>query len=77
MLEGVFFPEQASTVAGRVDALYIYLLLLTAFFSLLIFTLVFVFAIRYRRRDESEIPRPLRGGLSRMARTRPCEISPG
>lgn len=63
MLEGILFPERASEIAGRVDALYTYLLLLTAFFSLLIFTLVFVFAIRYRRRDDSERPRALHGSL--------------
>lgn len=63
MLEGVLFPDEASTVAGRVDHLYIFLLSVTAFFSVLIFSLVFVFAIRYRRRDDSEVPRPLRGNL--------------
>jgi cytochrome c oxidase subunit 2 len=51
-------PEQASTVAPRVDALYFYLLGIGTFFSLLIFTLVIYFAIKYRRRSEDEPPPP-------------------
>ena len=49
------FPEQASTFASHVDALYGFLIAVTAFFSLLIGTLVVVFAIRYRRRSPDEI----------------------
>ena len=30
------FPQQASTIAARVDALYFYLIAVTIFFSLLI-----------------------------------------
>jgi cytochrome c oxidase subunit II len=52
------FPEQASTMAPRVDALYFYLLGIGGFFSLLIFTLVIYFAIKYRRRSEDEPPPP-------------------
>ncbi len=44
------FPESASTVAGRVDMLYFFLVAVAGFFSVLIFSLVFFFAIRYRRR---------------------------
>ncbi|MGH9670585.1 MAG: cytochrome c oxidase subunit II [Terriglobales bacterium] len=43
------FPDQASTMAGRVDALYFYLLAVSAFFTVLIFVLVLTFAVRYRR----------------------------
>jgi len=50
------FPDQASTFAPHVDALYLFLVCLTAFFSLLIGTLVVVFAIKYRRRAENEVP---------------------
>jgi cytochrome c oxidase subunit 2 len=53
------FPEQASTVAGRVDALFIFLIALTVFFTTLIFGAVVVLAIRYRRRAADEIPAPL------------------
>jgi cytochrome c oxidase subunit 2 len=45
----LFMPEQASSMAGEVDALYITLLAITGFFSLLIGALVLGFAVRYRR----------------------------
>ncbi|HTO87884.1 MAG TPA: cytochrome c oxidase subunit II [Thermoanaerobaculia bacterium] len=50
------FPQQASSFAPHVDALYGFLIAVTAFFSLLIGTLVVSFAIRYRRRSPGEIP---------------------
>jgi cytochrome c oxidase subunit II len=43
------FPQQASTVAGQVDALYLFLVLISAFFSLLIAILILYFIIKYRR----------------------------
>ena len=55
--EGVFFPESASTAASEVDGLFLYSVLFTVFFAGLIFSLVFFFAVKYRRRDESERPR--------------------
>jgi cytochrome c oxidase subunit 2 len=58
------FPEQASTTAGQVDALYFFLIALTAFFSLLIAALVFGFAIRYRRRSPDERPPAIYGSLA-------------
>src|ERR1700761_4180134 len=44
------FPEAASTIAGHVDALYAFLILVSAFFSLLIAFLVVFFAYKYRHR---------------------------
>jgi cytochrome c oxidase subunit 2 len=44
------WPEQASTIAGRVDGLYGFLLGVAVFFSGLIFLLILYFAIKYRRR---------------------------
>jgi cytochrome c oxidase subunit 2 len=44
------FPEQASTIAARVDGLYTFLLGVAVFFSGLIFLLILYFAIKYRRR---------------------------
>jgi cytochrome c oxidase subunit 2 len=57
------FPEQASTMAPHVDALYFYLLAVSGFFSLLIAVLVIVFAVKYRRRSEQELPRAIEGSL--------------
>jgi len=50
------FPEQASTFASPVDELYLFLVALTAFFTLLIAGLLAVFAIQYKRRSEDERP---------------------
>jgi cytochrome c oxidase subunit 2 len=44
------WPARASTEAGNVDALYIFLLALSAFMCLAIFTMILVFATKYRRR---------------------------
>jgi cytochrome c oxidase subunit 2 len=43
------WPDQASTMAGQVDALYIYLLLVSGIMTALIFITVTVLAIKYRR----------------------------
>ena len=53
-----FFPDQASTIAPRVDALYFYLVGISVFFSLLIFISVVYFAVKYRRRSEDDPPPP-------------------
>ena len=44
------FPEAASTIAGSVDGLYAFLVLVSAFFSLLIAFLVVFFAYKYRHK---------------------------
>jgi cytochrome c oxidase subunit 2 len=51
-------------MAGRVDALYLFLVALSAFFSILIFTAVIVFAVRFRRRSESERPPAILGSVA-------------
>ena len=58
-----FFPEQASSLADNVDALYYFLLTVSAFFTLLIAILVIYFAIKYRRRSDDERPHPVAGSL--------------
>lgn len=50
MLEFQLMPESASGIAGRVDALYFFLVGVSTFFAALIFVLVIVFAIKYRQR---------------------------
>jgi cytochrome c oxidase subunit II len=50
-----FWPDQASSFAPHVDALYGFMIAVTAFFSILIGTLVVVFAIKYRRRSPDEV----------------------
>jgi cytochrome c oxidase subunit 2 len=54
------FPEQASTMAGRVDLLYFYLLSVSAFFTLAIWAVVLFYAVRYRR-SKHPVPEPIEG----------------
>lgn len=52
-------PQQASTIAEKVDALYLFLWGVTAFFTLLIFALILFFAVKYKRgrvADRSNAP---------------------
>src|SRR5580704_2644617 len=44
------WPEQASTTAGHVDALYVFLLIVTGMMTLLIFICLVYFAARFRSR---------------------------
>src|SRR5215207_1511160 len=58
-----FSPEQASTFAPHVDALYVYLVTLTAFFTVAISAAIIFFAVKYRRRQHGELPRPIAGSM--------------
>jgi cytochrome c oxidase subunit 2 len=57
------FPESASTMASRVDALYFFLLALSIFFSLLIAGLIVFYAVKYRRRAADSVGSEIKGGL--------------
>ena len=59
-----FFPQQASAQAGQVDAVYFFMVAVTAFFSLLIAALIAVFAFKYRRRNDDEIGEAIHGSLA-------------
>jgi cytochrome c oxidase subunit II len=48
------FPEQASTAAEHIDRLYLFVMSVAAFFSLLIFVLILTFAIKYRRGSRAD-----------------------
>jgi cytochrome c oxidase subunit 2 len=56
------FPESASTMSGRVDALYFFLLAIAVFFTLLIAGLIIVYGIRFRRRQPNSIGQSVQGG---------------
>jgi len=47
-------PPAASTIAGGVDKLYYVLSGITAFFAVLIFSIIFYFMVKYRRRSDDE-----------------------
>ena len=56
------FPESASTMSGRVDALFFFLLAVAAFFSILIAGLVVVYGVKYRRRAPHSVGTVIPGG---------------
>ena len=57
------FPEQASSFAAEVDALYIFIVAVSAFFTLAVSAAVVFFAIRYRRKHANEIGAHIEGSL--------------
>src|SRR2546427_3343421 len=57
------FPERASTMAFRVDALYFFLLAVAVFFSLLIAGLIVFYAVKYRRRSPWSVGASIHGGM--------------
>jgi cytochrome c oxidase subunit II len=56
------FPERASTIASRVDALYFFLLAVSIFFSLLIAGLIVYYAVKFRRRHDDAVGVQVHGG---------------
>ncbi len=52
------FPVQASTISYTVDHLLYFLLAVSVFFTVLVFGAIFVFAIKFRRRSDAEVPAP-------------------
>jgi cytochrome c oxidase subunit 2 len=57
------FPQSASTISGRVDMLYFFLVTVAGFFSVLIFGLVFYFALRYHRSARNPVATRVHGSL--------------
>ena len=49
-------PVRASTIAEGVDDLHFFLTAITLFFTFVIFTVIFYFMVRYRRRSADEQP---------------------
>jgi len=59
-----FFPQAASEQAGQVDALYFFLVAVTAFFTALIAILVVVFAVKFHRKHDAEVGEAIHGSLA-------------
>src|SRR5436305_7249311 len=57
-----FFPQQASTVAWQVDALYAFLIGITVFFTALVFAMVIGFSIKYRK-EKNPIATQIEGSV--------------
>jgi cytochrome c oxidase subunit 2 len=58
-----FVPERASSVAGEVDALFLFILVVTGLFAVGIWVAMLYFAIRYRRRSDTDRPAEIQGSL--------------
>src|ERR1700720_940096 len=56
-------PPAASTIAGGVDQLYYLLTGITLFFTVLIFSIIFYFMVKYRRRSNDEVPPEVHSSL--------------
>ena len=64
MLSGIpLFPPAASTLATEVDALYFFVLGITAFFAILVVVLVLYFAIKYRDDTGLKVGAPITGSI--------------
>ncbi len=48
-------PDRASVMAGSSDWLFLFMFLLSCFFTFLIAGLILVFAVKYRRRHPNEV----------------------
>ena len=57
------FPEAASSFASEVDALYLFIVAVSAFFTVAVSIAVVVFGIQYRRRHADEIGAHIEGSL--------------
>ena len=59
-----FFPQAASEQAGQIDALYFFLVAVTAFFMALIAILIVVFAVKFHRKHDDEVGVAIHGSLA-------------
>ncbi len=58
-----FFPVQASTLAADVDALYLFIVAITAFFGILVTIVVIYFAAKYRTDDPLKVGARIHGSI--------------
>jgi cytochrome c oxidase subunit 2 len=64
MFSGIpLFPDQASTLAPRVDNLYFFIVAVTAFFALVVTIVVIVFAVKYRTDDPLAVGARIHGSI--------------
>src|SRR5215217_1485351 len=64
MLSGIpLFPVQGSTLAPQVDALYFFILGVTAFFAVLVAVLVLYFGFKYRDDTGLKVGAPITGSI--------------
>jgi cytochrome c oxidase subunit 2 len=64
LAEFSLFPQQASTLASRVDDLYFFIIGITVLICTATAVILIYFAIRYRRRAVDEVPAIIHGSLA-------------
>lgn len=57
------FPDQASTFAWQVDALYVYLIVVSVAFTIPIVAAIFFFGIKYREKEKYATPEEMHGSI--------------
>ncbi len=57
------FPEQASTFAWQVDALYVYLIVVSIAFTIPLVAAIFFFTIKYRETEKFATPEEMHGSM--------------
>ena len=58
-----FWPDFASSFAWKVDALYIFIILVTVLVTLAVYAAIVAFVVKYKRRSDNEIPEQIEGNL--------------
>ena len=58
-----FWPDLASSFAWKVDAVYIFIILVTVLVTLGIYAAIVMFVVKYKRRSGDEIPEQIEGNL--------------
>ena len=58
------FPPSASTVAAEMDLLYLFIVAVCAFFTVLVAALVVFFTLKYRRRHPDDVGADIHGSLA-------------
>ena len=58
-----FFPEQASSFAWQVDALYAYLIVVSIAFSIPVVAAIIFFSFKYRAKEKYATPEEMHGSM--------------
>lgn len=58
------FPEAASTFAWQVDLLYVYLILISVFFTVIIVAAIFYFGLKYREKEKFASGAEIHGSIT-------------
>ncbi|HUL75035.1 MAG TPA: cytochrome c oxidase subunit II [Vicinamibacterales bacterium] len=57
------FPPSASSVSTEMDLLYLFIIAVCAFFTILVTAMVVYFTIRYKRRHPEDVGEPIHGSI--------------